>query len=52
VEFAVVDACQGRNVDICLVSTVRHNADGSIGFMTSSRRVLIMLSRAKHYLIV
>jgi len=48
-----VDACQGSEADISIVSTVRSNPYGNIGFMgTDWRRANVALSRAKNRLII
>ncbi|GFS28358.1 NFX1-type zinc finger-containing protein 1 [Trichonephila inaurata madagascariensis] len=47
VKFTVVDNYQGEENDIILVSFVRSNEDGEIGFLKVSNRVCVALSRAK-----
>jgi hypothetical protein len=48
VRVATVDNYQGEEADIVIVSLVRSNADGNIGFLREPERVNVMLSRAKH----
>jgi len=52
VEVASVDAMQGREREIVLLSCVRASADSGLGFLTDTRRVNVGLSRAKESLIV
>ncbi|KAG8194822.1 hypothetical protein JTE90_017261 [Oedothorax gibbosus] len=47
VRFTVVDNYQGEENDIILISFVRSNQDGSIGFLKVSNRVCVALSRAR-----
>ena len=51
-----VDACQGSDADVIIVSTVRSDVGGHgnklSGFMLDSRRVNVALSRAKEECIV
>ena len=44
---AVVDNFQGEENDIILLSLVRSNTDGAIGFLNENNRVCVCLSRAK-----
>lgn len=48
VRLATVDKFQGEEADIILISTVRNNEFGSIGFLQSSNRANVMLTRARH----
>ncbi len=43
---------QGEEATVILLSTVRCNADGAIGFLRLPNRVNVMLSRAKHGMVV
>ncbi|CAM8950587.1 unnamed protein product [Rhodiola kirilowii] len=45
-----VDGFQGGEEDIVIISTVRSNAGGSIGFISSSQRTNVALTRARHCL--
>jgi ATP-dependent RNA/DNA helicase IGHMBP2 len=50
VEVDTVDAFQGREADAVLVSCVRSNAEGRLGFLTDLRRMNVALSRARRHL--
>ncbi|HZJ55669.1 MAG TPA: AAA domain-containing protein [Myxococcaceae bacterium] len=47
IEADTVDAFQGREAEVVLVSCVRSNADGRLGFLTDLRRMNVALTRAK-----
>ncbi|HEY1417255.1 MAG TPA: AAA domain-containing protein, partial [Myxococcaceae bacterium] len=47
VEVDTVDAFQGREAEAVLVSCVRSNAEGRLGFLTDLRRMNVALTRAK-----
>ena len=47
VRVAAVDDFQGEENDIILLSLVRSNADGDIGFLKVDNRICVSLSRAK-----
>ncbi|KAF8778266.1 NFX1-type zinc finger-containing protein 1 [Argiope bruennichi] len=47
IKFTVVDNYQGEENDIILISFVRSNEEGQIGFLKISNRVCVALSRAK-----
>ena len=51
-DIATVDAMQGNEADVVIVSCVRSNDDGKLGFLTVANRVNVALSRAKRQLIV
>jgi superfamily I DNA and/or RNA helicase len=43
---------QGEEADVILLSTVRNAKDGRIGFLRLRNRVNVMLSRARHGMVV
>ncbi len=47
-----IDGFQGQERDIMLISLVRSNASGEIGFLSDTRRMNVALTRAKRKLIV
>lgn len=47
VRLSTVDNFQGEEADIVLISMVRSNDDGKIGFLSSSNRTNVMLTRAR-----
>ncbi len=47
IEVDTVDAFQGREAEAVLVSCVRSNAEGQLGFLTDLRRMNVALTRAK-----
>ena len=49
---ATVDNFQGEESDIVLISLVRSNSDGDVGFLKEPERVNVLLSRAKHGMII
>ena len=52
VRLATVDNFQGEEEQLILVSTVRSNSQGKIGFLGEYNRVNVMFSRAKHGMII
>ena len=46
--LATVDNFQGEEADVVIVSTVRCNRQGRIGFLQFDNRVNVMFSRARH----
>ena len=47
-----IDAFQGQERDVIVISLVRSNPDGEIGFLADIRRMNVALTRAKRKLIV
>ncbi|GAY68777.1 hypothetical protein CUMW_266850 [Citrus unshiu] len=50
VKVKSIDGFQGGEEDIIIISTVRCNAGGSIGFISKPQRVNVALTRARHCL--
>ncbi|XVE85514.1 hypothetical protein DITRI_Ditri17bG0096700 [Diplodiscus trichospermus] len=50
VKVKSVDGCQGGEEDIIIISTVRSNSAGAIGFIANSQRTNVALTRARHSL--
>ncbi|EOY01170.1 P-loop containing nucleoside triphosphate hydrolases superfamily protein, putative [Theobroma cacao] len=50
VKMKTVDGFQGGEEDIIIISTVRSNSSGAIGFMSNPQRTNVALTRARHSL--
>ncbi|RBR18872.1 uncharacterized protein FIESC28_05794 [Fusarium coffeatum] len=48
VRVATVDNFQGEEAKVVVISLVRSNAQGDCGFLKTSNRINVLLSRAKH----
>jgi len=51
-KIKVVDNYQGEESDIILLSLVRSNEEGIIGFLKDENRICVALSRAKYGLYI
>lgn len=49
---STVDAFQGQERDIIVISLTRSNAAGEIGFLKEYRRINVAMTRAKHHLLM
>ena len=52
VECLTVDACQGSEFDIVLISTTRANDRRAVGFVSDPRRINVAISRAKRQCVI
>ncbi len=50
VEINTVDAYQGREKDIIIISCVRGSLERTLGFLNDYRRMNVAITRAKHFL--
>lgn len=51
-DVQTIDSFQGREADVIVLSLVRSNSNGEIGFLLSPKRLNVALTRAKSHLIV
>ncbi|BGP26200.1 DNA helicase [Rhodotorula toruloides] len=52
IEIGSVDSNQGRENDVVIVSLVRSNADGEVGFLRELRRLNVSMTRPRRHLVV
>jgi superfamily I DNA and/or RNA helicase len=52
VECCTIDAVQGREADVVFFSVTRSNEHGQAGFLDSSQRINVALSRAQKLLVI
>ncbi len=52
VEIDTVDGFQGREKEVVLISLVRSNSQGEVGFLADTRRMNVAMTRAKRKLMV
>lgn len=52
VEIATIDSFQGREADAVIISMVRSNTLGAVGFLGDSRRTNVAITRARKHVAV
>ncbi|KXZ51993.1 hypothetical protein GPECTOR_10g1015 [Gonium pectorale] len=52
VRIATIDNYQGEEADVVIASLVRSNDSGSVGFLREPERINVLLSRARHGMIL
>lgn len=51
-EVGTIDALQGREQEVVVISLVRSNEEGEVGFLSEKRRLNVAMTRAKRQLVV
>lgn len=51
-EIGTIDALQGREKDVVMISLTRSNEEGEVGFLREIRRLNVAMTRAKRQLVV
>ncbi|GAA5860694.1 hypothetical protein JCM3774_006254 [Rhodotorula dairenensis] len=52
IEVNSVDSCQGRENDVVIISLVRSNEEGEVGFLRELRRLNVSMTRPRRHLVV
>ena len=52
IRINTIDGFQGQECDVIMMSLVRSNAHGQIGFLNDLRRMNVAMTRARHKLII
>ncbi|CDS00056.1 hypothetical protein, partial [Sporisorium scitamineum] len=52
IEMGTVDSMQGREKDVVVLSLVRSNGEGQVGFLAQKKRLNVGITRAKRQLVV
>lgn len=52
IEVATVNAFQGREAEVIVMSFTRSNADGELGFLADRRRLTVAITRARRLLLM
>lgn len=52
IELGTVDSMQGREKDVVLLSLVRSNERGEVGFLAQKKRLNVAMTRAKRQLVI
>lgn len=52
IELGTIDSMQGREKDVVIISLVRSNAEGEVGFLAQKKRLNVAMTRAKRQLVV